>query len=174
MIDGRRERGRLLAEDERIKHLDGPLWWVPSSTSGGYIVDVVASTCSCADHAKHGGQCKHLIAAQLRHGAPSAPVSPTKPERKPAKIIPRGLTKQEQANARRAMVFLRIRAGGWKALGEVLRLRGKSLTNAMGLGSSISVDLALRVARVAEVPVSSILEGRWPPEGLCPHCGRGP
>ena len=64
--DARRERGRLLAEDGRIKHLDGGLWFVPSSTAGGYIVDVVASTCTCPDHAKLPAGMKGFLAVAKR------------------------------------------------------------------------------------------------------------
>ena len=118
MGDGRRERGRLLAEDGRIKHLDGGLWWVPSSTSGGYIVDVAtaAPTCSCQDHAKlpTGAKCKHIFAVELRRSAEAAPdtapalvsVAP-----KPSKPVLRGdLTAEEQRHVRAALRFQRTRA----------------------------------------------------------------
>lgn len=46
-MDPRQVRGRLLAEsqDKRIKHVEGPLWFVPSQREGGYLVNVAAGTC---------------------------------------------------------------------------------------------------------------------------------
>jgi transposase len=64
--DARQQRGLALVANKRkhIKHVAGARWLVPSATgaSGGYVVDVDASTCSCPDHEERGAKCKHLWA----------------------------------------------------------------------------------------------------------------
>jgi transposase len=66
MVDARQERGRILARDGRIKHVVGSTWLVPSQTqsAGGYLVDVSAAKCSCADFELRGGKCKHQHAVE--------------------------------------------------------------------------------------------------------------
>lgn len=63
-MEERQERGRLLAQDKRIKHIDGALWMVPSQTqnAGGYLVNMSAGTCSCPDFELRQTRCKHLWA----------------------------------------------------------------------------------------------------------------
>ena len=41
-MDVRQERGRLLAQDKRIKHVEGVMWFVPSQAEGGggYLVKI--------------------------------------------------------------------------------------------------------------------------------------
>jgi hypothetical protein len=40
-----------LAQDKRIKHVNGATWAVPSAQgSGAYLVNTMAATCSCPDH----------------------------------------------------------------------------------------------------------------------------
>jgi transposase len=65
----RQERGRLLSSDVRIKRIEGAMWYVPSQTqtSGGYVVNVTAETCTCPDHEERRCKCKHLWAAEFRH-----------------------------------------------------------------------------------------------------------
>lgn len=167
MPDRRRGRGRLLAHEQgqRIKQVDGPIWFVPSSRAGGYLVNVETATCSCPD-AERGTKCKHRWAVEYAQGnqteTGNAPViaSPA-PVKAPS---PRGdLTGQEQANVRAALRFLRVRSGGWDALAKGARFAVNSLRH-----------VAVRLARFAGVPVDDVLAGRYPPPGACPHCGRGP
>jgi hypothetical protein len=33
--------------------------------------------------------------------------------------------------------------------------------------------MALRVARLAGVPIDDVLAGKFPPAGTCPYCGNG-
>lgn len=64
------ERGRALAQakGESIKNIAGNKYVVPSATgSGGYVVDVVAESCTCPDWSRSGGhgrayRCKHIFA----------------------------------------------------------------------------------------------------------------
>lgn len=80
------------------------------------------------------------------------------------------LTTKEQANVRIALRFLRTRCGTWAALAQAL---GSSLGTVVHAGTKqcVSASLAVRVARLAGVPVDDVLTGRYPPEGICPHCG---
>lgn len=66
-MDTRQERGRLLAQDNRIKHIAGMTWSVPSQTqnAGNYVVNMLAATCSCPDHELRRSKCKHIWAVEL-------------------------------------------------------------------------------------------------------------
>jgi transposase len=63
-IDLREVRGRELAKDKRIKRIEGSTWLVPSQsqTSGGYVVNIAATTCTCPDHETRRTKCKHIFA----------------------------------------------------------------------------------------------------------------
>lgn len=65
--DARQEKGRALARDKRIKRVEGSLWFVPSQSKneGGYLVNVLAATCSCPDHETRRVRCKHQIAVEF-------------------------------------------------------------------------------------------------------------
>jgi len=65
-MDARQERGRILANDRRIKSL-GSKWLVPSQTAAtaAYVVDIAAGTCSCPDHETRAVRCKHLFAVDF-------------------------------------------------------------------------------------------------------------
>jgi transposase len=66
MSDARQERGRILANDKRIKNL-GDKWLVPSQTAmtSVYVVDLATGKCSCADHETRSLKCKHQWAAEF-------------------------------------------------------------------------------------------------------------
>lgn len=59
----REEKGRQIASTGRIKQI-GARWSVPSqsTTSTGYVVDLVDETCTCRDHELTGTICKHYHA----------------------------------------------------------------------------------------------------------------
>jgi len=64
-MDVREERGRLLAQNKSLKHVDGAVWFCPSQTNaGGYIVNVEAQTCTCLDHETRACKCKHIFAVE--------------------------------------------------------------------------------------------------------------
>jgi hypothetical protein len=67
MVDARQERGKELARDKRIKKVEGALWFVPSQSNnaGGYLVNMLAASCTCPDHELRGRRCKHVIAVEL-------------------------------------------------------------------------------------------------------------
>ena len=74
-MDERQEKGRLLAHNKRIKHVDGALWFVPSQTAndGGYIVNLQTASCSCPDHETRRVKCKHQFAVEFRKVIETAP-----------------------------------------------------------------------------------------------------
>jgi transposase len=73
--DARQEKGRSLSKDRRIKRVEGSLWFVPSQSKneGGYLVNVLAATCSCPDHETRRVRCKHMIAVELSRTVEVAP-----------------------------------------------------------------------------------------------------
>jgi hypothetical protein len=75
------------------------------------------------------------------------------------------LTAKEVANVRAALRFLRARCGGVKPLAKALRFSAPTLR----VGASPT--LAFRVARLAGVSVDDVLAGKYPPAGVCAHCG---
>jgi len=85
-MDLREERGRLLSQDKRIKHVEGAMWFVPSQTEGGkgYLVNLLAVTCTCDDYELRKGKCKHQWAVEFVRAAAegAAPVEPIKVPRK--------------------------------------------------------------------------------------------
>jgi transposase len=74
-MDARQERGKILSQDKRIKRVEGALWFVPSQSqnAGGYLVNVLAATCSCPDHEVRRVRCKHMIAVELVQTVEVAP-----------------------------------------------------------------------------------------------------
>lgn len=80
------------------------------------------------------------------------------------------LTTQEQAHVRTALRFLRTRYGTWDALGKALHCTGKGLCGVVSK-HPVSASMAVRVARLAGVAVDDVLQGKYPPDGTCPHCG---
>jgi hypothetical protein len=74
------------------------------------------------------------------------------------------LSKQEQANVKTAIAYLRARCG-LVPLAKMLRFSRKTLWAPAG------PVLAFRVAKFAGVPVDDVLTGKYPPAGVCPHCG---
>ena len=89
----------------------------------------------------------------------------------PSRYTP-DLTAEEQANVRRALQVLRRRFGSWAAVAEALHVKVETAKKGGGTNSKPSVGLALRVTRVAGVPLEDILSGAWPKPGACPTCGR--
>lgn len=74
------------------------------------------------------------------------------------------LSAKEQANVKTAIAFLRARCG-LKPLTKALRFSRDTLR------APASPTLAYRVAKLAGVPVDDVLTGKYPPPGVCPHCG---
>jgi len=81
------------------------------------------------------------------------------------------LTPEEQANMRRALLFLRARYGSWAKLATALRAKHHTVERAGGYGRPVGAGLAVRAARLAGVPLDDLLSGAWPGT-RCPTCGR--
>lgn len=79
------------------------------------------------------------------------------------------LTAEEQANVRAAVRFLRVKCGGWEPAAKLLKSPRIQLARGV-----VHPMLAFKVARVAGVGVDDVLQGRYPPEGVCRHCGHTP
>ena len=73
--DARQEKGRALSNDRRIKRVEGALWSVPSQSqnAGGYLVNVLAQTCTCPDHEERRTKCKHQWAVEFVQTVEVAP-----------------------------------------------------------------------------------------------------
>lgn len=68
MTDARQDRGRILAQDKRIKNLAGSMWLVPSQGAAGgagYVVDATQNTCTCPDFETRRIRCKHQFAVEF-------------------------------------------------------------------------------------------------------------
>jgi len=82
------------------------------------------------------------------------------------------LTTEEQARVRKALRFLRTRAGGWGPLATALGFTRATLTHVSDDRSRVvTASLAFRLARLAMVPVDDLLAWKYPPANACPHCG---
>lgn len=146
--DIRQERGLALARDERIKHVDGSMWFVPSDNAGGHLVNVDTATCTCPDFQRHRQRCKHLFAVEIvRAQTPPRPTGE--------------VTKRELKNVQAAIHVLRRRYGSLAALAEAMQVNGESLKRAAYRGLP-SASTAIHLARFAGVPVEDMLSGKFP------------
>ncbi len=84
------------------------------------------------------------------------------------------LTPEEQANAKAALRFLATRLGSGAKLAAAMGSNLAAVRHASKKRGAVSAGIALRVARVAGVPLEDVLSGAWPKAGACPHCGRSP
>jgi hypothetical protein len=82
-------------------------------------------------------------------------------------------TDSEIAAVKRALRFLVVQFNGGAKLAAALRVSRPTITRALGPGGKPSPTIVLRVARLAGQPVDRVLDGSFPPERACPHCGRG-
>lgn len=80
------------------------------------------------------------------------------------------LDEKEQNYVRTTMRHLRRRLGTWAAVADALRCSTVSVEKIAGGRRPVTASLALRVARVADVPMDDLLSGRYLP-GACPRCG---
>jgi hypothetical protein len=81
------------------------------------------------------------------------------------------LTQEEQEHVRAAMRFLAIRFGTMGLMSKALRFQVDTLRHVMDGKESVSPTMAFRLARLAAVGVDDLLAGKYPVEGMCPHCG---
>ena len=66
-MDPRQEKGRILAQNKRVKNVDGALWFVPSQSGdhSGYVVNQAAGSCTCPDYEERRSKCKHQWAVSF-------------------------------------------------------------------------------------------------------------
>jgi len=81
------------------------------------------------------------------------------------------LTKQEQDYVRAAIRFLRAAFGTWDATAKALACRRNAIHRVNAGSRAVTASMAFRVARIAGVGVDEVLTGKYPPAGVCPHCG---
>lgn len=79
------------------------------------------------------------------------------------------LSFEEQANVRAALRFVRARSGA-EPLARALGFTRKGLGKVFG-GKPISVRVVFRLARLISVPMDDLVSGKFPPAGVCRHCG---
>jgi len=84
------------------------------------------------------------------------------------------LTAKEQKAVRTALRFLRLRVGAWGPLAKALRYEWDSIQKVATGKRAVTPALALRVARLAGVPMDELLAGQWLYLRVCPHCGHPP
>jgi hypothetical protein len=84
------------------------------------------------------------------------------------------LTAKEQRAVRTALRFLRLRVGAWAPLAKTLRYEWDSIQKVATGKRGVTPALALRVARLAGVPMDELLAGQWLSARVCPHCGHPP
>lgn len=83
------------------------------------------------------------------------------------------LDQKEQNQVRAALHYLRIQMGGLKPVAEAVRADYGGLQKISSGRAGVSASLALRVARLLDVPFDDLLLGRYQP-GACPKCGHRP
>lgn len=66
------------------------------------------------------------------------------------------------------------RVGGWEPVSKVLRFKANTLEKVCNGRAMVTPTMALRVARFVGMSVDEILDGKYAPQGTCPHCGRTP
>jgi hypothetical protein len=93
------------------------------------------------------------------------------PRTKPSPTAP--LSPSEAANVRAALRALRRIYGSNGALARALGCCRGTVSQA-GKRRFPSASLAVRVARLANVPLGDVLAGRFPRPGACPLCGQMP
>lgn len=82
----------------------------------------------------------------------------------------RRLTKEEQANVRRALRILRRRHGSVAALAKAMGMTPEALTKARVPSRPQSARLALVTARLAGTTFDGIISGTWSPLVVCRAC----
>ena len=84
------------------------------------------------------------------------------------------LSAKEQRAVRTALRFLRLRVGAWAPLAKALRCEPDTIHKVAAGRRGVTPALALRVARLAGVPMEELLAGQWLSPRTCPHCGHPP
>lgn len=82
------------------------------------------------------------------------------------------LTPDEQANVLAAATKLRAQCGSWQDLADALLVNRVTLFRACTGIKPPCAGLALRLARLARVPMEDVLGGIFAKPGCCAMCGK--
>lgn len=83
-----------------------------------------------------------------------------------------GLTLEEQANVLAFALTLRARYRSWEAFARALGVKQlAAFRTCTGLQEPCA-GLALRLARLAKVPIEDVLSGAFAKPGCCPMCSK--
>jgi hypothetical protein len=94
-----------------------------------------------------------------------------KPQPKPSKAPPPGLTNDQRARLSAALQNLHGRFGTWQALADAMGLCISTLVKACR-GRCGSMAMVVRAAELLHVPVEQLLTGTLADAGKCPYCGQ--
>lgn len=83
------------------------------------------------------------------------------------------LDKREENHVRAALHYLRFQLGGVKPVAKALGTTPLTVIRVTQNYTGVSASLALKVARLLDVPFDDLLLGRYQP-GACPKCGHKP
>lgn len=81
------------------------------------------------------------------------------------------LNDTEQGNVRTALRFLRLQVGAWAPLAKQLHTKPGYLGKIAAGNRVVTPTLALRLAKLVEVPFDDLVSGRYLPARPCPRCG---
>lgn len=82
------------------------------------------------------------------------------------------LTPNEQANVKRALRAMGQVFRSYARLARAMHAKHETVKDAAKARGRVTAGLALRLARVAQVSVETIVDGLFQPPGRCPYCGR--
>jgi DNA-binding XRE family transcriptional regulator len=82
------------------------------------------------------------------------------------------LPPDEQANVLAAATKLRVQCGSWQDLANAIGVNRMTLFRASTGIKAPCAGLALRLARLAKVPVEDVLAGAFAKPGCCSMCGK--
>lgn len=82
------------------------------------------------------------------------------------------LTVDEQANVLAAATKLRFHYGSWQDLADAMGVHRLAMYMACTGRKEPCAGLALRLSRLAKVPIDDVLSGVFAKPGECPMCGK--
>ena len=82
------------------------------------------------------------------------------------------LTADEQVNVLAAAAKLRVQCGSWQHLADAMGVHRLAMYMACTGRKEPCAGLALRLSRLAKVPIDDVLSGVFAKPGECPMCGK--
>lgn len=82
------------------------------------------------------------------------------------------LTQEQRDGVRRAIGALSGRYGSLTKLAKAMGVHSTTVIRAARVTGKPSAGLAVKLAKLAGVPVDDVLSGKFPVAGSCPYCGR--